>query len=86
MRSDEQARLAERAIGVIGDIAPAFRDQGAEVSGMVIAELLAQWLAGHPNFSREKLLQVQLEYVRRRIAVHEALLFKGGEHPQNTRA
>jgi Lar family restriction alleviation protein len=57
----------------------------AYVQGAVLADLLATWLAGHPNFVRESILSLHIKVVRELVPVNEAQLFGGRGHPQNER-
>ncbi len=53
------------------------------LQGTVLAEALALWLAGHPDFTREDVLAVHIDCVRHLIPEVEREIFNGGGHPQN---
>jgi hypothetical protein len=74
---------AWRAQALAEKIVPFLRGEGAEVQGATLADLLATWLAGHPNWIREEILQRHIEAVRSLISVNEQALFGGRGHPQN---
>lgn len=53
------------------------------VQSVVLADLLAKWLAGHPNYMRAELLAGHALLVRQLIPDNERQLFKGAGHPGN---
>jgi hypothetical protein len=56
------------------------RDPG--VQGGALADLLALWLAGHPPFVREAMIEMHIEMVRDLIPVNEHIIFGPEGHPQ----
>lgn len=63
---------------------PIFAGKHPACQSAALAELLALWLAGHPNFMRDSLLAKHDQLVRDLITPCERELFGGGGHPQNT--
>ena len=49
----------------------------------VLAEALALWLAGHPDFLRMRALSRHVRMVRKLVPEVEREVFNGGQHPQN---
>lgn len=72
---------------VVGDIAakiePILCGHHPLEQSAALAELLAQWLAGWPDFVRDDMLEEHMDYVRYMVGPAEKLLYCGKGHPQN---
>lgn len=79
---DTQAAVA-RVEALVNRIKPMLAGQGSEVQGGALADLLAMWLAGHPDFVREELLAAHTACARNLVTVNEDWLFGPNGHPQN---
>jgi len=64
-------------------IKPIMAGQNPAIQGAVLGDLMAMWLAGHPDFIREAMLELQMSHIRRLMPIMEARLFGGHGHPQN---
>jgi hypothetical protein len=60
-----------------------FVGHSAEVHGAVLCNLTARWLAGHPDFIREQMLDMQNDQIVKQIEPIEKELFGDAGHPQN---
>lgn len=66
-------------------IVPLLRGHPPGNQGGSLAQLLAMWLAGHPDFVRIEILRLHIEHVRRLVPIMERELFAGGRHPGSRR-
>jgi hypothetical protein len=66
-------------------IAPMLYGRTPGVQGGTLADLLAMWLAGHPDFIREEILTTHMDGVRELVKPNEMMLFGPNGHPQNDR-
>lgn len=76
--------VTELAEKIMAQLRPLLRGQGPYVQAAVLAEALACWLAGQPDFLREAVLTEHMKCVRSLVPVVELEIFGGGQHPQNT--
>lgn len=56
---------------IVEQVRPLLAGRGPQVQGAVCADLLALWLAGHPEEVREQLLQLTVTTVRALIAISD---------------
>lgn len=68
---------------LVNQIAPMLHGRDPGVTGGCLADLLAMWLAGHPDFVREDMLAFHMMSTMELVAVNEKIIFAGGGHPQN---
>lgn len=74
---------AEEVFALVAKLAPSLAGQHPGVQSAALAQLLAMWLAGHPNFTRDVFLEDHVKLVRKLIAPAERERFNGGQHPHN---
>lgn len=60
-----------------------FAGHDSKFQGAALANLLAIWLAGHPNFLRGTVLLQTINLARDLVEPLEREIFHGGTHPQN---
>lgn len=53
-----------------------------EIQGAALADMVSMWVAGHPPFVREQVLESWLEVMRRLIEVNDKIMFGDKGHPQ----
>jgi hypothetical protein len=58
MNSKQMADEAER---IVVSISKMLGGRGPELQGLVVADLLAMWLAGHPESEAPRLLRLQMK-------------------------
>lgn len=75
--------VAEAVAILLKEIQPVLADQPSHVQGALLGEALAIFLAGHPDFMREEILTVHIQYVRGLIPEVELEIFGGKRHPSN---
>lgn len=78
----EDAQL-HRAADLVAHVRPLFIGHGPEVQGAALVELVALLIAGHHPDSRESVLALHLETVRRMVPVVEREIFGPAGHPGN---
>lgn len=74
-----------RVEALVNKLKPLLAGEHPVVQSAALAEALALWLCGHPDFIREAMLSAQVEYVRLLVPAFEQALFQGFGHPQNKR-
>ena len=77
-RRSREAEEAIRACRV------ALNGRHRNIQCFVVADLLATFLAGHPDFQREDALAEVLELVERLVVIDEEERFGEDGHPANT--
>ncbi|MEJ6847486.1 hypothetical protein V3589_14860 [Sinorhizobium fredii] len=75
---DEEIEAAYR---LEKSIWPILKGHRPEVQNVVIADMLATFLAGHAPPLREVVLEQTIELVKTLLPVNEAILFEGKGHP-----
>jgi len=71
------ARTVEEII--VARIRPLLAGHDPGIQGMVIADLLALWLAGHPSELRESLLTMHIGNVRELVVINAAIMGTGDD-------
>ena len=66
--NDDASAFADHVIEIVERIRPLLAGQGASVQGVVLADLLAIWVAGHAPEMHEELLQMHIKEVRNLIS------------------
>jgi hypothetical protein len=61
----------------------ALRGKNPDIQSAALGELLALWLAGHPDVVREEMFEHWIALVRTLVESVEGELFAGKGHPQN---
>lgn len=74
---------ARESAELVKQIAPMLHGRDPGVTGGALCDLLAMWLAGHPDFIREDMLAFHMCSVMELIGPNEKIIFSGGGHPQN---
>jgi hypothetical protein len=83
MDAAEARRAMKLAKKISRKLHPLFANQGPQIQGAILADLVATWLVGFPKGVRADLLQMHIEYAVRMIPVNEAMLHGDAGHPQN---
>ncbi len=61
--------------GELGEaIAPLLAGHTPVAQGAILADLMALWLVSHAPRDRDRLLDLQVSFIRKMIPVHEAML------------
>lgn len=68
---------------LVQSIMPLMHGRDPGVQGGALCDLLAMWLAGHPDWMREDMLAFHMAMVLELTPVNERQLFGGHGHPQN---
>lgn len=80
--SGAEEKVAE-VDAIVEEVRPFLAKRDPHVMSAVLADLLAMWLVGWPNFAREDVLADHLDLVRQLIPPNERALFGEAGHPQN---
>jgi hypothetical protein len=73
---------ADRAKRIAASIRPRLVGQGPDVQGVVLADLVALWLAGHRPDMREEQLTLWIDAVRALVPYAEREMFGDGPRPE----
>lgn len=79
--SDRINEAVQRARLLIEKVRPLFANQGPEVQGPALVELVALFVAGHAPQERDALLTLHVDTVRTLVPVIERELFGPAGHP-----
>jgi len=82
--SEEMVKTIEMVQNIVRGVKPLLAGHSPAVQSAALADLLSMWLAAHPDFMREDLLQGYVELTRKLIPLTEKELFSGRGHPNNT--
>lgn len=77
--NNRPVNVVSRAEYIVARIKPLLAGLGPEAQGIVIADLLATYLAGHHPAVRDDALAVFLDCVRDLVGLNEQELFRDGK-------
>jgi hypothetical protein len=83
MNDADAGAVAAHVADLVRQISPILHGHQPQVIGAVLADLTAMWLAGHPNYLREEILEQNTGLVRELIEPNEAIQFGDAGHPFN---
>lgn len=75
--------MAELSQDLVGRIRPILAGQNPGVIGATILDLLAIWLACHPDYMRRNLLDPLIKSLPSLVEVNEKSMTQGYGHPNN---
>jgi len=68
------SRQSDGVIEIVAQMAPILSGHPPEIQGAALADLLAIWLAAHPEELRAAVLRVHLEYVHQLVPLNATLI------------
>ena len=82
-QAQKEKEAAEKVERIARAIKPHLAGISPEMQSAVLADLMAMYLAGHPDFVRQNLMRLFVDLVWKLMPVNEKLIFGDDGHPQN---